>query len=421
MSWRRLLPLLLVGLLSVAAAAAAALGIAQSQSPEVRVLSPEAQSRLFHADVARTLASKSLTVHFAGQTTVYQAPNRTEVQTGGPDVFGTGMSSVSIGPTSYVDFEGHWVKAPIALPGVGTAPQVLSSLRALDAFRSARLDGNTFTVHGVLSDLPKALVTLIFTAVTHGPNGEIDTSYGPAQPNQDRKVVGRVVVNDGRVVAETFTALGAHPSGGRGRGSGSSTGTVSYTRFDSSPAITGPTKAELAPPCDVGANGSCQVTTKGTAPDSPLCRVIRAHVLKAGSPDALKEIQTASASGQWKKVRNAILDFMDQEESLSRAIGPTLHNAPSNVQAAAQEGVGFFRAEKAVLRKAKSSSQFSAQSAHFVEKLFAATGPLAQYEGTRCGSTASYSQSQGGGQQGSFSTQGSMGLEPTSDGGSTTP
>ena len=95
MSWRQLIPLLLVGLVGVSAAASAALGAAQSptsptyptspRSPaEPAALSPEAQSSLFHTDVARTLTSKSFTFRFAGQTTLYQAPDRTEVVDASP-------------------------------------------------------------------------------------------------------------------------------------------------------------------------------------------------------------------------------------------------------------------------------------------------------------------------------------------------
>lgn len=401
MSWRRLLPFVLVGLLGVAVAAAAALGAAEF--PRVRVLSPEAQSRLFHADVARTLASKSLTVRFAGQTTEYQAPNRTQAVESGPGSFGAGMSSVSIGSTSYVDFEGHWVKAPIPSAGLGTAPQVLSYLRALSSFRSAQLSGDTFTVHGTLSDLPKALVTLILTVVTHGPNGETETSFGTSYPNQRAMVVGRVVVDNGRVVAETFTALAAYPS--RRRGSPSPTGTITYAHFDSSPAIAGPTKAELAPPCGGGTNGSCQVTTKGVAPNSPLCRAIRADMPKAGGAGALAQLQGAATSGHWSTIRTAMLEYFEQAGSHSRAVGRALKTAPSNIQAAAREGVRFLHAEKAALRKAKSSAQFTALSSHLFGQWSEAIGVLAQYEGTRCGTTTTYSGgTQSGGEQAFIST-----------------
>src|ERR1700722_508102 len=114
MSWRRLVPLVLVGVLSMAVAAAAALGAAQSpKSPAV--LSLEAQSKLFHADVERTLASKSFTVHFAGQSTVYQSPNRTQVVET-PGLFGLGIKFFTIGSSSYIDSGGEWSKMPFALP-----------------------------------------------------------------------------------------------------------------------------------------------------------------------------------------------------------------------------------------------------------------------------------------------------------------
>ena len=274
MSWRRLIPLVLVGVLSMAVAAAAALGAAQSpKSPAV--LSLEAQSKLFHADVERTLASKSFTVHFAGQSTVYQSPNRTQVVET-PGLFGLGITFVTIGSSSYIDSGGEWSKMPFALPGFEGSSEALGYLRALSSFKRARLHGATYTVRGVFSDLPKALVTLIFTVVTHGPNNETGASFTPPHPNQHAKVIGRVVVDDGRVTSETFTALESSPS--RGRAAPSPTGTITYAHFDSSPAITAPTKADLnqpASPCGPTASGSCQVTTKGAAPHSALCRAIR--------------------------------------------------------------------------------------------------------------------------------------------------
>ena len=162
------------------------------------------------------------------------------------------------------------------------------------SFKTARLDGNTYTVRGVLSDLPKALVTLIFTVVTHGPNNQTGASFTPPHPNRQAKVIGRVVVNDGRVTSETFTTLEASPS--RGRAARSPSGTITYSRFDSSPAIAAPTKADLnqpASPCGPTASGSCQLTTKGAAPHSALCRAMRAHGHNASAAEAIAQAQTA--------------------------------------------------------------------------------------------------------------------------------
>src|ERR1700733_12014921 len=107
MSWRRLIPLVLVGLLGLSVAAAAALGATQSPTSPA-VLSPEAQSKLFHTDVARTLTSKSFTFHFAGQTTVYEAPNRTELVERPPGSFGLSTNMVTAGSSSYIHFNGEW-------------------------------------------------------------------------------------------------------------------------------------------------------------------------------------------------------------------------------------------------------------------------------------------------------------------------
>jgi hypothetical protein len=397
MSWQRLIPLVLVGVLGVAVAASAALGAAQSPTSPAAP-SPEAQSKLFHVDVARTLTSKSFTFRFAGQTTVYQAPNRTEVVDASPGSFGVGMNMVTIGSTSYVHFgTGQWATMPFALPGSGSGSAALSYLQALSSFKTAHLDGDTYTVGGVLSDLPKALVTLIFTVVTHGPNNQTGASFTPPHPNEHAKFIGRVVVGDGRVTSETFTALEAYPS--RGRDARSPTGTIAYSRFDSSPAIAAPTKADLnrpASPCGPTASGSCQVTTKGAAPHSALCKAIRAHGPNARAAEVIAQAQAAPKSRQWSKIRKAELELLTLEDSLAQAVERSQHSAPRNIQEAAQAEITYLHEEKLDLLKSKSFSQFNASSTTIVAKMIGAFESLAQYENKQCGGTTTYySQGQG--------------------------
>ena len=389
MSWRRLIPLVLVGLLGAAVAASAALGVAESPTSPA-VLSPEAQSMLFHADVARTLASKSFTIHFASQATVYQAPNRTQIADTGADPVGVGMNMVTIGSSSFIDFAGHWSKMPFALPGlVGDSSEVLGSLRALSSFKTANLNGDTYTVHGVASDLPKSLVTLIFTEVSHGPNSQGEYSFSSPDLNEYATVIGRVIVDDGRVTSETFTALGR-------RGRPSRTGTITYTRFDSSPAIAAPTKADLAPqasPCGL-TNGSCQVTTKGDAPHSALCKAIRTHGHNAGVAEVIARGQAVPKLRQWTKIRGTELDVLTLEDSLARAVERSQHSAPRNIQEAAQAEITYLHEEKLDLLKSKSFSQFNASSRAIVAKMIGAFEALAQYENKQCGGTTYYSQGQ---------------------------
>ncbi len=80
-----------------------------------------------------------------------------------------GISNVTIGANSYVDFGGgNWMKVPTGFGGFFRANalnQALGYLRALSAFPDATLDGDVYTVHGVVSELPRALVTLLFTQV----------------------------------------------------------------------------------------------------------------------------------------------------------------------------------------------------------------------------------------------------------------
>jgi hypothetical protein len=391
-SWRRLIPLVLVGLLGASVAASAALGVVQSSTSPV-VLSPEAQSKLFHADVTRTLASKSFTVHFAGQTTVYEAPNRTEVVESPPGSFDLGMNMVTIGSASYVHFgTGQWVTMPsFAFPGTGSSSEVLSFLRALSSFKSARLNGNTYTVHGVLSDLPKAVVTLIFTVVTHGPNNQSGAFFNPSHPNLHAKVIGRVTVDDGRISSEAFTALGEYPS--RGRDARSPTGTITYMGFDSSPAIAAPTKADLAQPatpCDpnASASGSCQFTTKGVAPHSALCIAFRTHKLSAGL-QLVAQAQLAPKLPNWSKLKTSELHFLTLEDSLGQAIERSQHTS-RDIQRAAQALVKYAHEERLDLLKSKDFSQFKAFSLPIIANMVGALESLAQNKDRECGGTTTY-------------------------------
>jgi hypothetical protein len=382
-----------VGLLGASVAASAALGAAQSPAPPA-VPSPQAQSKLFHADVTRTLASKSFTVHFAGQTTLYQAPNRTEVVESPPGSFDLGMNMVTVGSTSYVHFgTGQWVTMPsFAFPGSGSSSDVLSYLRALSSFKSASLHGNTYTLHGVLSDLPKALVNLIFTVRTHGPNNQSGASFNLSDPNLHAKVVGRVIVDGGRVSSETFTALGAYPS--RAHGGRSPAGTITYARFDSSPAIAAPTKAELAQPatpCDpnASAGGSCQVKTKGTAPHSALCAAFRTHKLSAGMQQLVAQVQLAPKLRRWSKIKSSELHLLTLEDSLGQAI-ERLQHTPGDMQRAAQALVEYGHEERRDLLKSKNFSQFNASSLPIVAKMVGAFESLAQTRDKECGGTTTY-------------------------------
>lgn len=396
MSWRRLTPLVLVGVLGVSVAAAAALGAAQSPTSPV-VLSPEAQSKQFHTDVARTLASKSFVVHFAGQTTVYQAPNRTEPGGTSPGSFGLQANMVTVGSSSYIEFNGRWSKMPFALPGLGDSSEVLAYLRALSFFKTAKLKADTYTVRGELSDLPKALVTLIFTVVTHGPDGESGATFDPSHPNLHARVVGRVIVDNGRVSSETFTALGAYPS--RKGGARSPTGAITYTRFDSSPAIAVPTKADLsrsASPCGANSSGSCQVTTKGAAPHSALCRALHTHGHNARAQEVIAQAQAAPKLRQWSKIKRTELDVLTLEDSLAQAVEQSQHSAPRTVQEAAQAEITYLRVEKLDLLKSKSFSQFSASSRANIAKMIGAFEVLAQYENKQCGGFTYYSQGRQG-------------------------
>ena len=97
-----------------------AIGSASILSPEIQTspLSPEARSRQFHEAVQRTLTSRNFTVRSEGQTLDYQAPDRTRVVEISTGLFGMGISNVTIGANSYVDFGGgNWMKVPTGFGG----------------------------------------------------------------------------------------------------------------------------------------------------------------------------------------------------------------------------------------------------------------------------------------------------------------
>jgi hypothetical protein len=379
----------LVGVLGVAVAGAAALGATQSPSP----LSSKAQSEQFHRAVERTLTSKSFTIHFAGQRIIYQAPNRTRVAEVSPGSLGIGISFVTIGSDSYAEFgSDEWQKVSSSLFGPNDPADALSYLRALSSFKTATLAGDTYTVHGVLADIPKPLETVIFTRVTHGPHGQTGSSFGLSNPNERAKVVGRVVVVGGRVTSETFTAFDAYPTRG---GSGSTrTGSVSYSAFDTSPAISVPTKAELGEPslpCTPNNEGTCQVTTTGSSPHSTFCRRVDADSRNIQAQAQLAAAQAAAQSGQWSAVRTSELALLAVLEKGARSVALP-PDAPRDVVVANANEVRYLQDERAIVVRSKSVSQFKTLGSSDLLKIFGSLAVLGPYETKECGGTTTYSQ-----------------------------
>jgi hypothetical protein len=391
-SRRRLIPLGLTCLLGVAVVASAALALTVSSS----TLSPEALSKQFHADVRRTLASKNFTVHALGQTLDYQAPDRTQVVAVSAGALGGGISFVTIGTNVYSHFgSGQWDKFPNGIPFEGGLPQALGYLQALSALKSATLSGNVYTVHGVISDVPKALATLVFTTVTKGPGNEVGTAFDPSSNHGYTTIVGHITVHDGLVASETFTALRAHPT--RRRDGGTRSGTVTYSAFGSSPAIGAPTRADLTPPCDPGPSGSCQITSKGSAPDSPLCKVVHSEAKSSRTKEQLAMSQATAKSGKWSATRAILLLSFVDEDNFAKAMERLPKGASRNVLAAAHKEVGNFEKVKSMLLKSKSASQFDSASSSTASTYFRSSELLAKYLGAQCGSTTRYGSSAGGG------------------------
>jgi hypothetical protein len=387
-SRRRVVPLGLTCLLGVAVLASAALSVTKSSSN----LSSKAQSKQFHADVRRTLASKSFTVHALGQVLDYQAPDRTRVVLFSAGAFGGGFSYVTIGSDVYSHFGlGQWEKLPNSFAVTGGLSQALGYLRALSAFKTATLDGDVYTVHGVISEVPKAIATLVFTTVTKGPHNQVGTAFDPNSNEGYATVIGHAMVHNGLVTSETFTTLRAHPTRGRDRGSRS--GTVTYSALDSSPTIGAPTKADLTPPCHPGSSGSCQVTSKGSAPNSPLCKVVRSVARSSLGKEQTTQLPATAKSGKWSETKTALLSLLTDTDMLSKAVERSPKGTPKHVLAAAQEEVENFHKVKAVLLGSRSGSQFESASTSSASTYFGSSEVLAKYLGTQCGGTTSYSSS----------------------------
>lgn len=389
MSRRRLIPLVLVGVLGAAVAGAAAVGATQAPTPP----SSEAQSAQFHRAVEQTLGSKSFTVHFAGQSINYQAPNRTRVAEVSPGSIGIGISFVTIGSDSYAVFgSDEWRKVSSSLFGPGDPADALGYLRALSSFKTATLAGDTYTVHGVLADVPKPVETVIFTKVTHGPNGQSVSSFGLSNPNEHAKVVGHVVVVGGRVASETFTAVDAYPA--HGRNGGTRTGSVTYSDFDTSPAIPVPTQAELSGPglpCTPNSEGTCQVTTKGSAPQSKLCKSVDADRRDPQAQEQFAAAQASAQSGQWSAVRTSELALLAVWERGARVVALS-PGAPRDVQLADANELRYLRQARAMVLRSKSVPQFKALASSAFAKIISSLTVLVQYETKECGGTTTYSQ-----------------------------
>ena len=277
---------------------------------------------------------------------------------------------------------------PDSFPLTGGLAEALGYLRALSVFKTATLDGDTYTVHSVIWDVPEPIVTLVFTTITKGPNNELGTTFDSSSDVGYSTVVGHITVHNGLVTSETFTTVRAHPTRGRDRGSGS--GTVTYSSFDSSPAIDAPTRADLTPPCRPGSSGSCQVTSKGSAPNSPFCRVASSDARNFRGKKPLTQLQATAKSRKWSATRAILLSLFTDQDILANAVERLAKGAPRNVLAAAREEARNSPKLNAILLKSQNFSQFDSASSSSVPTYFRSSEVLGQYLGTQCGGTTSY-------------------------------
>jgi hypothetical protein len=229
---------------------------------------------------------------------------------------------------------------------------------------------------------------VIFTTVTHGANEQNGASFSLSNPNEHAKVVGHIGVFDGRITSETFTAFDAYPD--RGRNDATRTGSVTYSAFDTSPAITPPTKAELSPPCQPGSMGSCQVTIKGSEPHSAMCKAIRTYDRRqSAAGQAAAFDQALAKSSNWSAQKKAELSILAALGNLARAVALST-DAPRDVQVADKTELKYLPKAKANLLKAKDAAQFQFSSTSAAAKALGSFGLLTSYEQQQCGGTETY-------------------------------
>jgi hypothetical protein len=234
-------------------------------------ISSEIAAQQLHEAAVHTLESRSFTEHTVGESLDYQAPNLTQV-TEGSSSQTEPVTFVTAGSDTYIHFgpEGGWLKQPGETPPFyGGVSQALGYLRGLSVFPHATVNGDVYTVHGVLSKLPESLVSLLFTVAGKTSSGsEVQVENVDIVGEGRVNVTGQIVVRNGRVTSETFEAPGVRSPSESGHHP--ARGTVTYSRFDSSPHITVPTEAQIhsyPASCSAASHSvSCQIS----APSEPV-------------------------------------------------------------------------------------------------------------------------------------------------------
>jgi hypothetical protein len=180
---RRLVPFLLLGLLSALVLGSALLGVTKSARVSYYSLPPNnpLAAQALHGFVLATLDAPDYTLHVKGLTIQYESPNRLRIVPSG---------EIDIGSTLYLPVSGiggrHWIEQKDDQPSQADA--FSAELRAVLQSTSVQRDGNTFRTERVVST----------ASLVPGTPGQILTTL-------------TLVVHGAYVVRETFALHGVIP------------------------------------------------------------------------------------------------------------------------------------------------------------------------------------------------------------------
>ncbi len=216
------------------------LGVALAACSSSTSSAASTTSAAFVSAVRRTIGAAIFTMRSPGQVLIYEAPNRTSVESQGSTVLTIGAASYSRLPAG---FPWQWIQQPVDAASTGGRANALLYLHQALGLRVTGVHGDVYDASMVATGPPVWLQTLIYPSVEAPCKSSFNTAcsnFGPTYfvTRQRYPVAARVTVEGGYVTNETFLLHGfAGPSGTR---SGNSTGTVTYSKIDASPHVATP-------------------------------------------------------------------------------------------------------------------------------------------------------------------------------------
>ncbi len=141
----------------------------------------------------------------------------------------------------------------------------------------------------------------------------------------------------------------------------------------------------------LGASAAIDKATKGSNPDSSLCKIIKSNAgASAKSTAAGNQAVKYVESGNWTAAKKAYLSSFASEGAVDKAMTSAVSRAPSSVRTAVVVLVAYQGTVKGIVQKSSSIATFESatNAAAKNPKFVSAESALSKYITGQCGSSA---------------------------------